>query len=381
MSGHRAIVGFIPLLDCASLVAAAECGFAAAEGLDLRLVRETSWANIRDRLVVGHFEAAHMLGPMAVASSLGIGHLQVPIAAPVALGLGGNAITVSTSLHRMMLAQGCAENLDAREQGTALRRVVRARAAAGGAPLTFAMVYPFSCHNYELRYWLAANNIDPDLDVRLIVIPPPLLADSLREGQIDGFCVGEPWNSVAVAAGVGQIVTTGTQIWPLSPEKVLGVKLEWAERHRDRLAALVRAIVRAALWCDDSGNHAELARLLSGPRYVGVPSELLHLALSSHLRLRAGAQPISAPNFLHFARGAANFPWPSHALWFYRQMIRWGQVASTPQAEHLARSTYRPDLYREAVASLGIEVPAVESKAELFFDGSQFVPPVESSAM
>src|SRR5262245_13814632 len=216
------VVGFIPLLDCAPLVVAAEKGFAADEGIEMVLVRETSWANIRDRLVVGHFDAAHMLGPMAVASSLGIGHLQVPLAAPLSLGLGGNAITVSTALWEQMTVQGASAAAAPGAQGQALRKVVAARARLNKPPLTFAMVYPFSCHNYELRYWLAASGIDPDHDVRLVVLPPPLLVDALRENQVDGFCVGEPWNSLAVDVGVGHIVAATTAIWRASPEKVLG---------------------------------------------------------------------------------------------------------------------------------------------------------------
>ncbi len=372
MSGQRIVAGFIPLLDCASVVVAAECGFAAAEGIELRLVRESSWANIRDRLIVGQFQAAHMLAPMAVACSLGIGHLQVPMIAPVALGLGGNAITVSTALHAAMQRHGASPGLDPAAAGAALRAVVRTRAAAGSPPLALAMVYPFSAHNYELRYWLAASGIDPDQDVRLVVIPPPLLVDAMREGQIDGFCVGEPWSSVAVAAGVGTIVTTASHIWPLSPEKVLGLQAEWAESHGPQVTALVRAVVRAALWCEDQGNHADLARLLAGPRYVGVPAELLQLVLSGQLRLRYGALPTAVPDFLAFARGGATFPWPGHALWFYRQMLRWRQVESSPGAAASAQATYRPDLYRRAAAGLPIEMPQADFKQESFFDGRDF---------
>src|SRR5262249_17281648 len=144
-------------------------------------------------------------------------------------------------------------------QGEALKRVILARERAQLEPLTFGMVYPFSCHNYELRYWLAAADIDPDRDVRLAVIPPPYLADALRAGQIDGFCVGEPWNSVAVDAKVGVIVTPTTQLWPLSPEKVLGCRAEWAQRHPEQLAKLLRAIYHAALWVEHPAHHAEVA--------------------------------------------------------------------------------------------------------------------------
>lgn len=364
MSHSSVIVGFIPLLDCAPLVVAAEKGFAAAENLDLTLVRETSWANIRDRVIVGHFDAAHMLGPMAVASTLGIGHVQVPIVAPISLGLGGNAVTVSQALWEQMTAADARVGEHPAIQGRALRHVVAQRERAHKAPLTFAMVYPFSCHNYELRYWLAACGIDPDRDVRLIVLPPPLLVDALREGQIDGFCVGEPWNSLAVSVGAGYIVTTTTSIWRMSPEKVLGCRLEWAQRYPQRVSALVRAVYRASLWCENAANHDELARLLSQPRYVGAPAEILQRGLSNRLALVPNGPVEQLRDFYLPARRAATFPWASHALWFYSQMVRWQQVEFNAQHVPSVAATYRPDLYRIALAPLQVELPVEDTKVE-----------------
>ena len=370
----KVILGFIPLLDCASLVVAAERGFAAEENLELALVRETSWANIRDRVVIGHFDAAHMLGPMTVASTLGIGHVRVPVIAPFALGLGGNAITVSLRLWEHMAQEGASAGAAPATHASALKRVVDNRERARREPLTFAMVYPFSCHNYELRYWLAAAGIDPDRDVRLVVIPPPFLVDALRAGQIDGFCVGEPWNSVAVQAGVGTIVTHTTAIWPFSPEKVLGCRLEWAQRHPKQLAALQRALFRASQWCERPENHADLAELLAQPRYVGAPTELLRRALDGQLALITASNPLPIENFYLPARHNATFPWVSHALWFYAQMVRWKQTSFS--AEHLAavRTTYRPDLYRAALGVIDSDIPAEDSKVERFFDGDVFDP-------
>jgi NitT/TauT family transport system ATP-binding protein len=376
----KLILGFIPLLDCASLVVAAERGFAAAEDLELALVRETSWANIRDRVVIGHFDAAHMLGPMAVASTLGIGHVKVPVIAPFALGLGGNAITVSLRLWEQMTSEGASVESDPGTHAAALKRVVESREKTRREPLTFAMVYPFSCHNYELRYWLAAAGIDPDREVRLIVIPPPFLVDALRAGQIDGFCVGEPWNSVAVNAGVGTIVTATTAIWPFSPEKVLGCRLEWAQRHPKQLASLLRALYRASQWCERPENRAELAMLLAQPRYVGAPTDLLRQALEGQLTLTTHSKPTRLENFYIPARHNATFPWVSHALWFYAQMLRWKQTESC--ADHLAavRSTYRPDLYRAALAAINPDIPVGDSKTERFFDGQTFDPAQHSAS-
>lgn len=371
MSDLTTVVGFIPLMDCAPLAVAVEKGFAAEEGLDLRLVRETSWANIRDRVVVGHFDAAHMLGPMAIASTLGIGHLKVPMAAPLSLGLGGNAITVSLRVWDLMIAEGATLSAGPRALGDALRSVVHARERANKPPFTFAMVYPFSAHNYELRYWLAASGIDPDRDVRLVVIPPPLLVDAMREGQIDGFCVGEPWNSVAVSVGVGCIALPTTAIWNLSPEKVLGCRLEWAQRHPDRLQALVRSLYKAAVWCEQPENHSELARLLAEPRFVGAPAEILLRGLSNRLCLQSGDQALPLPGFYLPASQEATFPWVSHALWFYSQMVRWGQVAFDPEHVAQVRATYRPDLYRLALAGTA-NIPAADAKLDELFDGIRF---------
>lgn len=367
-------IGFIPLLDCASLVAASERGFAAEEGLELTLVRETSWANIRDRLIVGHFDAAHMLGPMAVASTLGIGHVRVPLVAPCSLGLGGNAIAVSLRLWEQMKRAGAAAPGHPTVQGMALRRVVAARAREDLAPLTFGMVYPFSCHNYELRYWLAAAGVDPDRDVRIVVIPPPLLGDAMRAGQIDGFCVGEPWSSLAVEAGLAAILVPTTAIWPLSPEKVLGCRGEWAEHHRPELEALVRALYRAALWCERPENHAELAALLAEPRHVGIPQQLLLRGLTGRLILTPGGVAETHTDFFLPASRWATFPWTSHALWYYTQMVRWRQVELVAEHPALAAGTYRPDIYRAALAPLGVELPREDGKVELLFDNRVFDP-------
>jgi two-component system, oxyanion-binding sensor len=370
----KMVIGFIPLLDCASLVVALERGFAAQERLDLRLVRETSWANIRDRVIVGHFDAAHMLAPMTIASTLGIGHIKAPLIAPLSLGLGGNAITVSRPLWAQMVRHGATTGNFTLSQAQALKRVITAREREHLEPLTFGMVYPFSCHNYELRYWLAAAAIDPERDVRLAVIPPPFLADALRTGQIDGFCVGEPWNSVAVDTGVGAIVTPTSELWPLSPEKVLGCRTEWAARHPEQLAGLLRAVYRAALWTQRPENHGEVARLLAEPRYIGTSAELLRRALAGRLALEPGSDPVLLTDFYTPASHAATFPWVSHALWIYAQMVRWRQVESSAENAAAARATYRPDLYRAALAQLHVELPSVDLKVERFFDGRTFDP-------
>jgi ABC-type nitrate/sulfonate/bicarbonate transport system substrate-binding protein len=204
MIDYRIAAGFIPLTDSLLLVIAKEKGFAAAQGVELTLVREISWANIRDRLAVGQFDVAHMLGPMPIAASIGLSPIDVPVVAPMALGLGGNAVTVSLALWHRLAAAGAPPDFSAREVGVALAKVVR----AGRPRLRLGVVHPFSSHNYELRYWLAASGVHPDQDVEMVILPPPLMADALEAGRIDGYCVGEPWNSVP-REGVGRYGTLG----------------------------------------------------------------------------------------------------------------------------------------------------------------------------
>lgn len=356
-------LGFMPLFDSAVLVAAVEKGFARAEGLDVRLVRETSWANIRDRIAIGHFQAAHMLGPMPIASNLGLTPLSLDLVVPFALGLGGNAVTVSTMVWREMAGAGAATSVDPVANGAALKRVVAARKAAGRPALRFAVVHPFSGHNYELRYWLAGCGIDPESDVEMVVVPPPLMPDAIAAGSIDGFCVGEPLSSVTVAAGVGRIVTVKAAIWRLSPEKVLGVSARFAAENRPALDALLRALFAASRWCGEPANHEELAALLAGRDYLGLSADLLLPVLGGCLALGEAVE-IDVPEFFVPNAKGATFPWQSHALWFYSQMVRWGHAAHTGHNAAIARDTYRPDIYRQALTPAGVAMPGANMKVE-----------------
>lgn len=355
--------GFIPLLDAAIMIVAKEMGFAKAEGIDLVLIRESSWASIRDRVALGHFDVAHMLAPMPIAASLGLTPLGGKIITPMCLGLGGNAITVSNAVWLGMSEHGADNSGDPRIAGEALRAVVAERKARGLPRPTFAVVHPFSSHNYYLRYWLAACGIDPRTDVAITIVPPPYMSDALAGGHIDGYCVGEPWNSASVVAGVGHIVTTTSAIWKSSPEKVLGARADWAERNPEALAALIRAMHRASLWCDSAKNAGEIVELLSSSRYLDVAPSTMMTGLTGRLALGED-QPQTLPDFRYFARRAATFPWISHGLWFFSQMVRWGQCELTPATLETARLGIRPDLYRKALGPLGVALPNASAKVE-----------------
>ena len=351
--------GFLPLLDSALLVLAQEKGFAAAEGLDFHLVRETSWANIRDRAAIGHFDIAQMLAPMPLAASLGLTPIATPMIAPVVLGLGNNAISVSAGLWQAMADQGAQNDLTAGPAGAALARVV----ATSPRKLRFGVVHQTSSHNYELRYWLAASGIMPDRDVEIVVLPPPLLPDALETGGIDGYCVGEPWNSIGVATKGAHIATVKASIWQSSPDKVIGMRTAWAEEHPDLVAAAIRAIYRAGIWCADPANHPEAARIMAGPAYLDTSSEIAARALTGMLDVGGGTVRHVPDYFLPHA-SAANFPWKSHALWYYSQMVRWGEAEPSAASAATAAACFRPDIYRDALEPLGAAVPMADYKID-----------------
>jgi nitrate/nitrite transport system substrate-binding protein len=264
-------IGFTPLTDAAPIAVALEHGFFARHGLRVSLSREPSWSNIRDKLAAGVLDAAHALAPMPLAATLGVGPLQQPTVTALSLGLGGNAIAVSTDLRRELDSVDARAGADPLACGRALGGVARARRARGAPPLRIGTVFPVSMHTYELRYWLAACGVEVGHDVSLRVVPPPRMAAELAAGAIDAFCVGEPWSTVAQQRGSGEILLAAHDIWSHAPEKVLAVSLDWADRHPATHRALLCALLEAARWCDEPENRAQLARLLAAGGYVGAP--------------------------------------------------------------------------------------------------------------
>ncbi len=343
-------IGFIPLVDAAALIVAVDKGFTAAEGLDVTLVREVSWSNVRDKLNIGLFDAAHLLAPVAIASSLGIGHVRVPIVAPFNLGINGNAITVSPVLHAAIMDEiEGGDRFDPMATAKALARVVAKRRKAGSEPLTFGMTFPFSTHNYQLRFWMAAGGVDPDEDVRLVVLPPPFMVDSLANGHVDAFCVGAPWNSIAVDLGVGHILHFVADILVRAAEKVLAVRQGWSEKNPDIVAALVRALVRAAEFIELPPNRGEAARILAQPERIGVDAEVIQRTLDGRLKIAPDGTIRENARYLLVGREGAGRPDPAQAAWLYAQMVRWGQTALSSEAVRTAMGVFRPDLYDIAV--------------------------------
>ncbi|PHQ67478.1 MAG: nitrate transporter [Sneathiella sp.] len=355
--------GFIPLTDAALLIAAREKGFAKDAGIDLELAREISWANIRDRMAVGHFDIAHMLAPMPVAAAIGLSPVPLEILAPMALGLGGNAVTVSAPLHELLQENGYDGSLDPDIAGKSLARLIKQRRARKLQDLVFGVVHPYSSHNYDLRYWLAACGINPEKDLQIVVLPPSFMPGALSQGNIDGYCVGEPWNTASVAAGTGVILTTKSRLWQSSPEKVLGVSKGFATKHPELLDRIICSLVNAAIWCANPENHAELADILARAEYLDHSVEIILPALSGDIGI-IDQQRIQDRDFFTTFDRAANFPWRSHALWYYSQMVRWGQTSFSPKNIELAAASFAPDIFRRAVTSMKIAVPTASSKVE-----------------
>lgn len=344
-------LGLLPLADAAPLVIAKSHGFFARQGLDVELSVERAWAALRDKVAAGMLDGGQMLAPMPIAATLGLDGVAVPMVTAMTLSLNGNAIIVSSALHDRITAmlEGPA---DASQSALALARLIAADKAQGKPRLVFAHVFPFSAHHYELRMWLVSANIDPDSDVHLCVVPPSQMVNELEAGRVDGYCVGEPWNEVAVKRGIGRIVASKFDIWNNSPEKVLGVTREWAYAHPRTHRAMVAALIETARWLDQPENRVIAAEQMIADGVINAPVSDLKAALQMR------------PGGIVFHRGAATFPWRSHAVWFILQMLRWRQCWMAPNFSSVAAEVYRCELYRDVAASIGEPCPRSDYKTE-----------------
>jgi ABC-type nitrate/sulfonate/bicarbonate transport system substrate-binding protein len=340
-------LGFVPLLDAAPLILAAELGYFADEGLQVALHRQIGWGNVRDKLVYGQLHASHALMGMPPVSVLGGGRFPEPVTAVMALGTGGNAITLS----RRLTDAGVR---NAHSLATSGLVGARPGGGAGGPRPILGHVFSCSTHHYLLRDWLAAGGVDPDRDVRLTVLPPPQMVGQVRAGALDGFCAGEPWNTLAEQSGTGRIVAATAARLPGHPEKVLAVNRRWLARSPEVAVALVRAVLRACAFCHDPSHAGRVAEVLSRPGYMDTPADLLARSLS---RKDSGGGGIGATAPSHDP--AATFPSATHAAWLLGQMIRWGHLPPGPATDVIAaaRASVAGDVYRRAAGAVGIPCP------------------------
>jgi len=351
MAGSALRIGYVPLTDAAPLVVADALGLFAAAGLRVDLSAERSWATLRDKLAFGALDAAHLLGPMAVALAVGAGGLRRRLDVTLCLGRNGNSIVLSDAL---AAAVGpFVPPLSA----AAFAAALQARAEEGMPPPTFAVVFPHSSHNYLLREWLASGGLDPDHDLRLVVVPPPQTARALAEGAIEGFCAGEPWGSHAVALGVGRFVLSTGDIWPDHPEKVLAFAEGLATREHQAVVAVTAALIEAQRWLEDPANHAGAAALLAGRVFPALAPGTIAAAFAGEIAAPPGGVALPLPAPLRF--GSDLPPDPAAAARWFAAMRRWGHLPASAE-EAVARAAWRPDLWHAAAAAAPAITPPKE---------------------
>ncbi len=362
--------GFIKLTDMAPLAIAKEKGYFAEEGLNVELEAQANWKVLLDGVIDGQLDGAHMLAGQPIAATIGYG-TKADLIAPLSLDLNGNAITLSNKIWGMIvddLPKGSDGKPEHPISAEALRPVVDDYKARG-EQLNMGMVFPVSTHNYEFRYWLAAGGITPgyytgyedvtgtvDAEIPLSVTPPPNMPATMEAGTIEGYCVGEPWNQAAVQKKIGVPVVTDDQIWRLNPEKVFGLRKDFAENNPVTTKALLRAIIKAQQWldADSNGNRDEAVEILARSIYVGADAEVIAASMTGNFTFEDG-DTRDAPDFNIFFREFAGYPYYSDCIWYLSQMRRWGQIPEDQSDEwyvETAESVYRPDLYKIAADSL-----------------------------
>ena len=344
-------IGLLRLTDGAPIIAAHEFGFFADEGVQTELIVEPSWANIADKLAYGFLDAAVIVPPLAFNVHLGLRGAAQPLLIPYGISASGNSVTLARSLAESVLTRARSDKSSTVE---ALASSIR------GQSLTLGVVHAYSTHNLLLRYWLATAGLEAGRDVKLTVVPPARAVEALTSGQIAGFCAGAPWGEVARRAGAGLSVAASDDIWRNAPEKALAVRARWAGENPEALAGAIRAMLRAAKFCDAPENAEYTAALLSRRRYVDFDP---HAILAD---LPGGSTPARG---CVFYRAATTFPWRSQGLWFLNEMRRWGLLDPSTDLKALVTEVYRPDLYRSAAAPLGEPAPFADAKLEGGHDG------------
>ncbi|MBV0911072.1 CmpA/NrtA family ABC transporter substrate-binding protein [Anianabacter salinae] len=381
--------GFIKLTDMAPLAIAYERGYFEDEGLFVSLQAQANWRVLLDGVIDGTLDGAHMLAGQPIAATIGYG-TEAHIVTPFSMDLNGNGITVSNDVWDLMRP-----HIPSMDDGRPVHPISASALAPvveqfrnEGTRFDMGMVFPVSTHNYELRYWLAAGGLHPGYyspqdisgqiaaDVFLSVTPPPQMPSTLEAGTIFGYCVGEPWNQAAVQRGIGVAVITDYEIWPNNPEKVFGLTAEFVEQNPNTTKALVRALIRAAMWLDaeENANRMEAVEILSYPDYVGADVDTLAASMTGTFEYEPG-DVREVPDFNVFFRYNATYPYYSDAVWYLTQMRRWGQIAE-PQTDawykDVAQSVYRPDIYLDSARSLVED--GLANEADFPWDSDGFRP-------
>ncbi|WP_341781339.1 CmpA/NrtA family ABC transporter substrate-binding protein [Ectopseudomonas mendocina] len=348
-------VGFIPLTDCASVVVAATQGFGEKYGLSITPSKEASWAGVRDKLNTGELDAAHVLYGMMYGAQLGLAGPQKDMAVLMGINQNGQAITLSKQL---------------REAGVSNGAQLAKHVKKGGRPLTFAQTFPTGTHAMWLYYWLGSLGINPMSDVKTIVVPPPQMVANMRVGNMDGFCVGEPWGARAIFDKIGFTATTTQQIWQDHPEKVLGTTRAFVEQYPNAARALIMAILDASRFIEASEeNRKSTARLIAGKAYVNAPVQVIEPRFLARYEDGLGNSWQDEHAMAFCKDGSVNFPYHSDGMWFLTQFKRWGLLKDHPDYAAVATQVNQTGLYAEAAGALGLTVPSGSLRRSTLIDG------------
>ncbi|MCW5634659.1 MAG: ABC transporter substrate-binding protein [Rubrivivax sp.] len=369
-------VGFIPLTDCASVVMASVLKFDEKHGVRIVPSKEASWAGVRDKLVSGELDMAHVLVGLVYGVHLGIGGPKKDMAVLMTLNNNGQGITLSRSLADRGAAdlEGLARRVLAGKgaEGVAAKEAARegARGAAREGELTFAQTFPTGTHAMWLYYWLASAGIHPFADTRVVTVPPPQMVANMRAGAVHGFSVGEPWNHRALIDGVGISAATSQDVWPDHPEKVLGTTGEFVQKHPNTCRAVVSAVLEASRWIDAGArNQRKMAETIAAREFVNTSVEAISPRILGHYQNGLGRTWADPHHLRFFADGAVNYPYLSDGMWFLTQHKRWGLLKDHPDYLGVARAVNQVDLYAQAASALGVSLPKEPMRASRLIDG------------
>ena len=349
-------IGFIPLTDCASVVMASVLGFDKKYGVKIVVSKEASWAGVRDKLVNGELDMAHVLYGLVYGVHLGVAGPKKDMAVLMTLNRNGQAITLSKDL----AGKGAVD-------GASLAKVM----AATKREYTFAQTFPTGTHAMWLYYWLASAGIDPMKDAKVITVPPPQMVANMRVGNMDGFCVGEPWGHRAIMDNIGVTAVTTQDIWKDHPEKVLGTTSDFVAKNPNTCRAVTMAILEASRWIDASlQNKLKMAETIADKSYVNTGVDAINQRILGRYQNGLGKTWDDPNHMKFFDGGAVNYPYLSDGMWFLTQQKRWGLIKSHPDYLAVARQINRVDLYKQAASALNVPVPASPMRASKLLDGT-----------
>ncbi|WP_370263191.1 CmpA/NrtA family ABC transporter substrate-binding protein [Limnobacter sp.] len=371
----KAKLGFIALSDAAPLFVAEEKGFFKKHGMtDVEVAKQSSWGTTRDNLVLGSakggIDGAHILTPMPYLLTTGAvtaNNIPVPMVILARLNLDGQGISVSNEYMDLKIGTGSADFKKGLE-----------RKKATGKALNAAMTFPGGTHDLWIRYWMAAGGINPNSDLSTIVVPPPQMVANMKVGNMDAFCVGEPWNLQLIHQKIGYSALTTGELWANHPEKALGMRADYVEANPNASKALLKAIMEAQMFCDDPANKEEVARICSSRKWINAPVGDIIERMQGHFDYGTGKVVENSPHVMKYWKNHTSYPFQSHDLWFITENQRWGYLPSKLDAQALIKKVNREDIWRAAAKELGVaasDIPKSTSRGiEKFFDGKVFDP-------